>query len=74
MTLLTFQPLDLTFQHVTDEGGAALPSHKLIDPVAKTFGQSDIGRFHIERRSSHPFVVTVHRALSIASRLSGAGY
>ena len=72
--LLVFQSLDLAFQHFADEGRPALPPDQLVDTLAKPFRQTNIGRFHIERRSSHARGVTKHGARSIGSRKSGTGY
>ncbi len=54
--------------------GKFLPPNQLVDPFAKPFRQTDVGRFHVERRPSHGSVVTADQAGSIVGELSGAGY
>src|SRR3546814_20537421 len=72
--LLVFQPLDLALHHFADESRPALPPDQLVDTLAEPFRQTNIGRFHIERRPSDARVVTKQGARSIGSRISGTGY
>ena len=71
---LAFQSRDFTFQNFTYESGTALGANQGVYPLGQSFRQTDIGRFHVERRSSHACVVTERGTHSITSRLSGAAY
>ncbi|WP_156358150.1 hypothetical protein [Sphingobium sp. Leaf26] len=43
LTLLVLASLNFPFQHFPNEGCTALPPHQLVNPLAETFGQSDVG-------------------------------
>ena len=45
----------------------ALTPDELVNSFAQTFGQTNVGGFHVERRPSHSRVVTAHPARSIRS-------
>lgn len=59
-SLFSFQTLYLAFKHFPYEGSATLTPDQFVNPIAQTFRQTDIGRFQVERRSSHIVVVAAH--------------
>lgn len=52
-TLLSFEPLDFTLEYLADECRPSLRPDQLFDALAKTFRQTNVGRFHVERWPSH---------------------
>lgn len=71
---LVLEPRDFPLKHLANKRGPSLSPDQFVDTLAKPFRQADVGRFHIERRSSHARVVTEQGVHSIGSRISGTGY